>query len=289
MKSRSVLIIGYGDLGLRVSERLLPLGAKVGAVCRSANKLPAGITQHIADYTTEGSLAFCEGLGPDYVLATFTPSERSEQGYIQGFDLAMDNLLAGLGAHRPKCILMASSTRVFAESGGGWVDEHSELSKSDPNARAIIAAERKLLDSLHNASVVRFAGIYGYASGRLMERIQRGDVSPAEPVLYTNRIHREDCAGFLSHLIAMVERGEQLDPTYIGVDDCPAPRHEVESWLAAQLGVTPGAPPKNERKEPGAHKRCRNRGLKASGYKLEFADYRVGYGAIIEALEDKNT
>jgi nucleoside-diphosphate-sugar epimerase len=284
MKSRSVLIVGFGDIGLRVSEELMSLGADVAAVRRSADKLPAPITAYEADYTVSGSLAFCENLAPDYVLATFIPSDRSEEGYRKGFEAAMDNLLQGLGQHRPRHIFMASSTRVYAEREGGWVDEGSELSSTDARAAAIISAEQKLLASEHSSSIVRFAGIYGYASGRLIERIKRGEVSPAKPVHYTNRIHREDCAGFLTYLICLAEQGEQLEPVYTGVDDYPAPRHEVETWLAAELGVLPTPRAEQLRQEDSgvtAHKRCRNTGLKATGYQLKFPDYRAGYRATL--------
>jgi hypothetical protein len=110
---------------------------------------------------------------------------------------------------------------------------------------------------------------------------------PPLPVSYTNRIHRDDCAGFLAHLLLLAEAGAALETVYIGVDDQPAPRYEVESWLAARMGL-----PERESTEPGSgdeptrhnsagHKRCSNRALRDSGYRLLHPDYRSGYADLL--------
>ncbi len=287
MKSRSVLIVGCGDLGIRCGTQLAAAGAAVTGVRRDVSRLPDAIKGHAADYTVPGSLAFAQALAPDYVIATFNPFDRSVDGYKAGFARAMDNLLAGLGAHRPTCIVMASSTRVYAESDGGWVDEGSALTRSDAFAAHIIAAERALLDSGHHASVVRFGGIYGIPGGRLLSRVRRGELCPAEPVSYTNRIHREDAGGFLAHLVQLAERGAALLPVYNGVDDLPAPRHEVECWLARRMGLEDLVAGNTAQGDPtrhnqAGHKRVRNGALRESGYVLRYPDYRAGYGALLE-------
>lgn len=288
MKKSSVLIVGCGDLGIRVGALLTKRGCTVTGVRRNTAELPGDFIGHAANYTERGSLNFAAQLKPDYVLAIFNPTDRSESGYKAGFQTAMSNLLSGLGEHRPRHILMTSSTRVFAEAEGGWVDETSALATKDACALEIIAAERLLLDSEHAASVVRLAGIYGIPGGRLLSRIRRGELCPEQPLRYTNRIHREDCAGFLMHLLGLADAGNTLEPVYIGVDDLPAPRYEVESWLAAEMGleVEPGGShiaPSDEpaRRNSAGHKRCRNSALRGSGYHLIFADYKSGYTDLI--------
>lgn len=281
MKVYSVLIVGCGDLGVRAGSHLKAGGWQVAGVRRDVTLLPPGFTGCPADYTEEGSLGLLAQRAPDFLLVTLTPAGMTTEGYRRGFTGAMRNILSGLGAHRPRGILMVSSTRVFAEREGGWVDETSELERDDPRALAIIAAERALLDSGHNACVVRFGGIYGAAGGRLLARIRRGELCAPEPVRYTNRIHRQDCGGFLAHLLLAMAAGESLEPVYIGVDDNPAPRFEVESWLAREMGVA-AMPGVSAPDSPGGHKRCRNRLLHASGYRLLYPDYRSGYRAVLE-------
>jgi len=288
MKSNSILFVGCGDLGCRSGLIMQARGWQVAGLRRDPSQLPAGFGGIAGDYTTPAGTEFIAELKPDYVVATFNPSDRSVEGYQRGFSQAAESLLAGLGKHQPRAILSVSSTRVYAECDGGWVDETSPLSVDDPRALAIIAAEQTLLGSAHRVSVVRFAGIYGYPGGRLLERIRRGELSPEQPPRFSNRIHRDDCAGFICHLLGLVEAGQGIERVYNGVDDLPAPQFEVEAWLAAQMGVeaTPGKPPgvsdaKLRETMPVGHKRCSNRLLHASGYKLIYADYRSGYGAVL--------
>jgi hypothetical protein len=287
MKSTSVLIVGCGDLGIRTGTLLLSQGWQVAGVRRDTARLPAEFAGYSANYTQSGSLDFIEAQQPEFVLATFNPADRSIAGYRAGFRTAMGNLLSGLGSHRPRHVLMASSTRVFAEANGGWVDETSALSAEDPWAQEIIAAERLLLDSGHLCSVVRFAGIYGIPGGRLLSRIRRGELCPPLPVSYTNRIHRDDCAGFLAHLLLLAQAGATLETVYIGVDNRPAPRFEVESWLAATMGLPgresaePGSGEEPTRHNSAGHKRCRNHALRNSGYRLIYPDYQSGYADLL--------
>jgi len=285
MKSNSVLIIGCGELGARAGLILQRRGWHVGGVRRDIARLPAGFSGHAADYAIPGSLDFVAALQPDFVVTTFNPTERSAQGYAAGFLTATANLLAGLGTHKPRYILAVSSTRVFAEQQGGWVDESSPLSTDDPRALAMIEAEALLRTSCIPASLVRFAGIYGAPGGRLLSRVSRGELCPPLPPRYGNRMHRDDCAGFLTHLLRLAAAGKTLAPLYIGVDDQPVPRYEVESWLAREIGVEQQRlKPASVAEVPGGHKRCRNRALHDSGYQLLYADYRSGYRAVLNEL-----
>jgi nucleoside-diphosphate-sugar epimerase len=288
MKSKSILFVGCGDVGARTGALLQAQGWQVAGMRRTPSRLPPGFKGIGGDYTQPGSLAFIADLRPDYVVTTFNPVDRTVEGYRQGFSEAAGNLLAGLGSYHPRAVFMVSSTRVFAEQGGGWVDESSELSATDPRAVAIIEAEQILLQSSQRGCVVRFAGIYGAPQGRLLQRLRRGEVCPAEPLRYTNRIHRDDCAGFLTHLVARMESGAELAPVYLGVDNLPAPQYEVESWLLGVLGVKaldpqgdPSAGRTPDGRTPDGHKRCSNRLLRASGYRLRYPDYRAGYRAVL--------
>lgn len=284
MKPNSLLIVGCGDLGARTGELLRSSGFDLGGVCRNTSRLPAGFTAYAADYCEMGSLAFLEEAAPDYLLLTLKPTEFSAQGYQRGFPQAMANVLSGLGAHQPKAIFMVSSTRVFAERDGGWVDEESPLAQEGYAAKAIIEAEEMLQNSGHSSCIVRFAGIYGDPEGRLITRLGRGEVCAQTPLKYSNRIHRDDCAGFIVHLLALGHADRQS--IYIGVDSQPVPGHEVEQWLARK--INPDAV-LTEVDSVGmrslGHKRCSNRRMLESGYTMQYDGYQAGYGAVVAARE----
>ncbi len=278
MASPSLLIIGCGDLGRRAGGVLAAQGWRIGAVRRSPTGDPSEFDWTAADYTRAGSLAFVQDWRPDHVLLTLSPTVMDVEGYRRGFAGATANLLNGLGAHRPRHLFMVSSTRVYAEKHGGWVDETAPLSDDDPRAMAIIDAEQQLLSCGIPATIVRAGGIYGASPGRLVARVARGEIAAAEPLRYTNRIHRDDCAGFLVHLLQQAQSGRNLENVYNAVDDAPAAAHDVESWLAGQLGITPDievAP------RTASHKRCRNARLHQSGYRLRYPDYRAGYAQVL--------
>ncbi|MEH6589394.1 MAG: NAD(P)H-binding protein [Halioglobus sp.] len=285
MKSGSILIVGCGDLGARVGQILTNSGWSAYGACRNTGRLPEYINAIEADYTRASDLAFIEQLAPDVVIATFKPTAFSAEGYQHGFPLATKNLLSGLGGHRPRMILLVSSTRVYAERDGNRVDESSELAREGYAALALIEAEALIRSAGLNHCIVRFAGIYGDPDGRLIRNVAGGAISsPEAPVRYGNRIHRDDCAGFLAHLCLLEEAARES--LYLGVDDDPAPQYEVQQWLSKELGVAPvqGSATTSTGRGSG-HKRCDNRLLKESGYRLRYRDYRQGYAAVIAARD----
>ena len=160
MNNRSLLIVGCGDIGHRVGNILLSDNSHVSAVRRKPHDPDSQFHWIGADYSCPGSLDFMEQLRPDVVLATFTPSSMDTSGYRRGFTDAAVNVVRGLGKHRPRLVIMVSSTRVYAEASGGWVDESSALSTVDDRAVAIIEAEQHFLASDFPGTVVRKGGCW---------------------------------------------------------------------------------------------------------------------------------
>lgn len=276
MKGRSLAIVGCGDLGERVAGLLADEDFQVIGLRRDASRLPAGLQGVSVDYSEPASLAVLESLAADYLLLTLKPLGRDAAGYRAGFDAATAAVLAGLGNHRPRGVIMVSSTRVYAEDAGGWIDEDSPLATADPAALAIVHAEQRLLESGLPVCVVRSAGLYGGDSAQLLRRVAEGELCPAAPPRYANRVHRDDLAGLLAHLLRAWEQGAEVPRVINAVDDAPVPQHEVERWLADRLGVVDWREVARPERQ-GAGKRCANRRLHALGYRLRFPDYRAGY------------
>jgi nucleoside-diphosphate-sugar epimerase len=150
--------------------------------------------------------------------------------------------------------------------------------------RRILEAEALLKEADFPATVVRFGGIYGPRRTGLVERVRTGRlVYQEEPPRYTNRIHRDDCAGALHHLMQLPEP-EQL---YLGVDCEPASEATVAHWLAGVLGAPEprrGAPEATADPGRAGSKRCRNERLLASGYEFQYPTFREGYTAVLAEL-----
>src|SRR5690606_3772890 len=156
-----------------------------------------------------------------------------------------------------------------------WVTENSAALADTPTAPVLIEAEDVALRSGIPASVVRLGGIYGPGRTRLIEQVRNGLHVPDQPVQYTNRIHRDDAAGLLAHLLLQADKRELLAPCYLGVDDEPAPLHEVAQWLAQRLGVAlldEGATANRV-----GSKRCSNALARESGWVPQYQGEREGY------------
>lgn len=288
-----ILIAGCGDIGSTLGLALHTAGHEVWGLKRHPGDLPPAIQPLAADLTDPATLT---ALPPrlDYVVYSAAAAGFSEAQYQAAYVTGVRNLLDALRqtGQQPKRLLFTSSTSVYAQRQGEWVDEDSPAAAEHFAGRCIRAGERLLEDSPWPAVAVRFGGIYGPGRTRLIESVREGSaVRPAGPPIYTNRIHRDDCARVLEHLIRLPDPA----PLYIAVDDDPAPLNEVLSWLAAQLGA-PEPPVVNQTpRKPGADsggdaalrlrasKRCRNARLRASGFAFRYPSYREGYAALLAA------
>ena len=267
-----VLIAGCGDVGGELARRLLADGHEVYGLRRRAHLLPAGVQPVAGDLGDPDSLRAVPG-GLDVLCYTAAADGRTaaayRAAYVDGVRNVLDAVARTSSLHR---VLYTSSTRVYPQSGGEWVDEDSATDGRDPYARLLLEGEAAARETPTPAVVVRLAGIYGPGRTRLIDRVRAGE--PCSEA-YTNRIHRDDCAGVLRHLMRL----ERPLPLYLGADHEPATQCEVMKWIAKRLGLP--APTRAATETSGLGKRCRNARLVASGYAFEHRSFRDGYEGMI--------
>ena len=276
-----ILIAGCGYVGTRLGEELAADGHPVFGLRREPHGLPPEIHPVAADLGEPAALA---ALPPaELVVYAASASGRSEESYRRAYVDGLRNLLGALDGRGVRRLVFVSSTGVYGQEGGEWVDETTPCEPRHFSGRILLEAEALALGAPFAAIVVRFGGIYGPARTRLVEAVRAGTATCTDdPPLWTNRIHRDDCAGVLRHLLAL----ERPEPLYVGVDDEPASQCDVYRWIARRLGV-PG--PKVEaaagetRYGRRSNKWCGNRRLRASGYAFRYPTFREGYGALIDA------
>ena len=270
-----VLIAGCGDVGGELAQRLLADGYAVYGLRRRAHLLPAGVRPVAGDVSDPASLQTMPA-GIEAVCYAAAADARSADAYRAAYVDGPRNVLRAVARNgSPRRVLFASSTRVYPQSAGEWVDEESSTWGDDPYARLLLEGEAAVRESAAAAVVVRFAGIYGPGRTRLIERVRAGD--PCSTA-YTNRIHRDDCAGVLRHLL----RTERPLPLYLAADREPAAQCAVMDWMAERLGLP--APSGADARDGNLGKRCRNARLVASGYAFEYPTFREGYGAVIAGM-----
>ena len=284
MNGADILIAGCGDVGGLLAERLRDAGHRVAGLRRRAGLLPAGIEPLAADLGEPATLAALRERHFDIVVVTSAAGRFDEDHYRRVYVEGLANLF-GVLRGEPH-VLLSSSTAVYHQCNGEWVDEDSPTEPHGFSGRILLQAEALLRErAAHRATVLRFGGIYGPGRERLLREVAAGIGCAREPVRYTNRIHREDCAGILQFLVGRLLRGQALAPLYLGVDSEPAPMWEVRHWIAAELGVVldDAAGGAQGGRAPGS-KRCSNRRLLEAGYALRYPDFRAGYAPLIRPL-----
>lgn len=259
--SRNVLIAGAGDVGGRLAALRAALGEEVIALRRRDVSLGEGIRCLRAD------LASGEGFDrlprrPDVLVFCAAPSERSEPAYRRLFVDGLRRLLDVLQVPR---VVFVSSTAVYAQDAGEWVDEQSPALATAFNGRVLLEAESEL--AAHpQGTVLRLSGIYGPGREFMLRRARSGEANRPH---WSNRIHVDDAAAALSHLLSL----PAPQPLCLGSDDVPAMECDVMNWMREHEGLDPvpalSAAPSG--------RRVRNTGLRASGWQPHYPDFRSGY------------
>ena len=271
----AILIAGCGDVGGELARRLMADRHEVYGLRRRPHLLPAGVRPVAGDVRDPESLRGLPG-GLDVLCYTAAADERSPAAYRAAYVDGVCNVLeAATHTSALRRVVYTSSTRVYPQSGGEWVDEDSPTAGDDPYGRLLLEGEAAARSTTAPAVVVRLAGIYGPGRTRLIDRVPAGE--PCGPA-YTNRIHRDDCAGVLHHLMRL----ERPRPLYLGADHEPATQCEVMTWLAGRLGLP--APPRADSGPGGLGKRCRNARLVGGGYVFEYPSFREGYQTVLTGL-----
>lgn len=276
-----ILIVGAGDLGGRVAAGLADAGHDVHAL-RRRPLAPPGVNAICADVTRAETLRALP-VDLDAVVIALSPGEPGEAAYRATYLDGTRHVLAALRGRPPRVLVWVSSTSVYGESAGAWVDEDTPVRPTSATAQVLCESEALVLASGIPATCVRLSGLYGPGRHRLLRWLVSGRPVQADPPAWTNRIHVEDAAALVRHLVTQGLAGEALPTVVIGTDDAPAPQHEVLDWLATRTGLPPSP------RLPGGvetGKRLRNRGLRALGLVLRYPDYRTGYDNVLDSAGD---
>lgn len=268
---KRLLIAGCGDLGVRLAGRV-DEDWQVHGLRRRVEVLPETIVPVRADLSDPESLSAVAGQW-DAVVYQATPDQYDVAGYRAAYFQGLANLFEQVSARR---LIFVSSTAVYGQDEGEWVDETSETRPARFNGRVLLEAEALAADLAPESVVLRFAGIYGPDRDFLVRKVVAAEARCRDkPPQWTNRIHAEDCAGVLAHLLTL----DQPAPLYCASDSHPARRCEVLDWLAERLDA---AAPARETTTGGQGKRVANARLLASGYQLIHPDYRSGYHELLQ-------
>lgn len=266
---------GYGYSAAALARLLMPQGWRVIGVTRSEEKAEAiratGVEPRI--------WPDAEGLGrADALLVSAGPDD--------GGDPTLRDMGAAMRAALPGWVGYLSTTGVYGDRAGGWVDETTPPAPSTARGRARVAAEAEWAAEDLPLHIFRLAGIYGPGRGPFA-KIRRGTARRiVKQGQVFSRIHRDDIAAALAASIARPRPGA----IYNLCDDEPAPPEDVIAHAAELLGapVPPAIAFEDAELSPMARsfyaesKRVSNRLLREElGVDLAHPTYREGLAATL--------
>lgn len=276
----SVMIAGCGDIGIRLGLQLSRAGWTVYGLRRQAASLPVPILPVKGDLAAVKVPRSWPNGSLDYLVYAAAASQHDEAGYRAAYVEGLRNVLGWLQqrGQRPKRLVFLSSTGVYAQNQGEWIDESSPTEPTGYTGQVMLEAEQLALSSGIPTTLVRMAGLYDPARPWMQNQVRAGLRVDRDPPQYSNRIHRDDAAALLACLLQTDQGGGELQDCYLGVDDDPAPLHEVIDWLRERLGVTHWAEQTMTRR--AGSKRCSNARARALGWTPQYSSYRNGYAGV---------
>lgn len=226
-----LLILGCGYVGERLAAACLREGMRVSATTRSQERAAVLASQGISAVRAASPAEIPDALLADVdALVDSIPLDRSAgRAHAPQRDWLPD-LVSGMP--RLGWAGYLSTTGVYGDAAGAWVDESSPCSPQSPRGRERLAAERCWLDAAPCAELFRLAGIYG--PGRnLIERLRAGGYKTVrwQPPHWSNRIHVDDIVAALQAAMRRPRAGRIVNLA----DDLPLPHADYVTELAGMI------------------------------------------------------
>lgn len=284
-RMNTLLSIGHGYSAQALARRLLPLGWTVIGTTRTPARAKAFAEEGVEPLLLPASLSPALGRAT-HILTSVAPDAAG--------DPILRDHAAELRAARPDWVGYLSTTAVYGDHAGGWVDEDTPLTPATARGQARVEAEAAWAALGLPLHIFRLAGIYGPGRGPF-EKVRDGTARRIiKPDQVFSRIHVEDIAQVLAASMAHPRPGA----VYNVCDDDPAPPEDVIGHAAELLGLPlpPAIPYDEAEMTPMARsfyaesKRVRNDRIKDElGVRLLSPTYREGLAALLAADDARLT
>ncbi|EOA39205.1 hypothetical protein CARUB_v10012174mg [Capsella rubella] len=296
-----MFILGMGYVGGFFAQQLKEADWLVSGTCRSDTKKKEwekrGIDLNLFSADSP-ELSLIDSV-KDYthLLISIPPSAGIGDPMLRNVELVRDKLSGG----NLQWVCYLSSTSVYGDCGGAWVNEDHPPNPKTQSAKLRLAAEEGWLslgrDLGVSTQILRLGGIYGPGRSAIdtllkRERLSEGQKKRASRK-FTSRVHVEDICQALQAATEKLPSGE----IYNVVDDDPAPREKVFEYALELIETRwPGTietkpfPFVYESREESSlrgEKRVRNEHMKNKlGVKLLHPSYKSGLQSIIEKMDN---
>lgn len=270
--TQTLLSLGHGYSAAALAARVLPLGWRVLGTTRKPERAELlraqGVTPLIVGTDDIGAAVH----QATHLLSSAGPSAEGDP-FLPLLAPAIE------AAPNLSWIGYLSTTGVYGDRGGDWVDEDSETNPESARGQWRLAAEQDW--RALGGHIFRLAGIYGPGRGPF-SKVRSGQARRIiKPGQVFGRIHADDIAQIVAASMARPNPGQ----IYNCSDDMPAPPQDVIGYAAQLLGLPlpPEEPFETAEMSPmarsfyAANRRVRNTRIKSElGVRLLYPDYKVG-------------
>ncbi|QSR89147.1 NAD-binding protein [Methylacidiphilum caldifontis] len=274
-----VVIVGCGYIGRLLALRLKAQNKEVLGIVKTEESRISLERESIPALQADITDSRLPLLLP-YASAFVFSASSSRSGveiFEQIFSVGLDHVLESSSGVP---FVLISSTSLYSQVDGEWVDENSASIPTTPSGIILKKAEDKVLD--RGGTVLRASGIYGpqrtYRIRGLLENKVR--IDPRKK--WINQIHGSDLAAAIEHFLTI--------PGLFNIsDDLPTLEEDFYGWLCQNLDVPlpPIEPRPPHLKRGYSNKRISNKKAKSLGFTLDFPTFKEGYSSLIQTY--KNT
>lgn len=279
MGMQNLLIIGQGDIGLPVANKIAHDGLSVTGLARHERhyySLEDKVKFVQADALTLTAEQLQDFTG---IAIIVTPDEYSTSAYNDSY-LAINQHLAKIADKLTSLerVVFISSTGVYGQDNGEWIDEATAPVTPDREAsRVILQAEQVLQQGFGDkAVIIRPSGIYGRERLMRLRKAREQDKAPVAAAHWSNRIMDRDLVNIIANVLTI----DAPKPIYIATDYLPVTTFELGVWLSQQVNETP--PVVDNKKTAVTGKRLHSNIPLAW---LDYPDWQAGYQDILQHQE----
>jgi nucleoside-diphosphate-sugar epimerase len=277
-----ILIAGCGYVGTELAKLLQKNGHRVYHLSRTTKHIPG--CNHIA--------ADLLDLNPDilpdvqFIFYLASPNHRSQTAYENIYIQGLKNLIQAYKDRPVNRLIFASSSVVYAENSGQWINETSPVTQEGFRAKTLLQAEEIALSFSQSPMVTRISGIYGPGRHRLLDQVINQERFLEHDTIYSNRIHVMDLCRAFEHLMR-IEFNESI---YNLTDQEPTPINTILSWLATKTGTPfPEASQSTEMDHRGLkNRRITPERIIRAGFTHIYPSFQHGFNAILKNRHQKD-
>lgn len=245
--AKRIVILGSGYVGTALGRQLAAAGHPVVGTTRAPERCAeieaAGMEARVFTLAdVDGLHALLERC--DVIYLTLSAG-RHHRDYRAAYVRAAHLLVAALPHTPVRHVIYTSSTGVYAQNDGSWVDEQSATAPETDRGKALVETERILLAAAGEASsvtrkrrvavsIVRLAGIYGPGRGLGRRALRSAGQRRSDGNVWVNLIHHDDIVNALARLVYTAHPGV----LNLGNDE-PLRRRDLYNALLASAGAKP--------------------------------------------------